>query len=145
MHTSTKHIEKLLEKYLKGQSSLEEEAQLKTYFTSDFVAPHLHNYQALFSYFTTNKKVSYEKELPAIRQSLTKYWMRYAAGLALLIGFVGIFRYYQQKRATHKAYEETRFALAIIAEQMQKGNKAIKELNVFEKTKNKVFKQKIEN
>ncbi len=145
MHTNTKHIEKLLEKYLDGQSTLEEEAQLKNYFTNDSVAPHLNEYKAMFSYFATNKKVSYEKELPAVPQTKPIHWLRYAAGLALLMSFVGMFRYYQQKRATLKAYEETRFALAMIAEQMQKGNEAILQLNAFEETTNKVFKQKIEN
>ena len=144
MHTSTKHIEKLLEKYLEGQSTLEEEAQLKNYFTSDSVAPHLNEYKAMFGYFVSNKKVAYEKELPAVSQLKSINWLGYGAGLALLIGFVGMFRYYQQKRTALKAYEETRFALALIAEQMQKGNEAIIQLSAFEETTNKVFKQKIE-
>lgn len=145
MHTSIKHIEKLLEKYLEGQSTLEEEAQLKNYFTSDTVAPHLNEYKALFSYFASNKKVSYERELPVMPKAKPMNWLRYAAGLALLIGFVGMFRYYQQKRTALKAYEETQYALTMIAEQMQKGNEAIIQLSAFEETTNKVFKQKIEN
>ena len=47
------NIESLLEKYEEGQTTLQEEAQLKHYFTTETVAPHLEVYRSLFAYFVS--------------------------------------------------------------------------------------------
>ena len=45
------NIERLLEKYEEGQTTLQEEAQLKHYFTTETVAPHLEVYRTIFVYY----------------------------------------------------------------------------------------------
>ena len=45
------NIEKLLVKYENAETTLEEENSLRTYFSSNEVAPHLKEYQLIFNYF----------------------------------------------------------------------------------------------
>lgn len=45
-----KYIEQLLERYWQCETSLEEEAQLRTFFTEEDVPEHLSRYKDLFVY-----------------------------------------------------------------------------------------------
>ena len=67
-----KNIESLLEKYEEGQTSLQEEAQLKHYFTTETVAPHLEVYRSLFTYFVSDKQEGSSRTgtLPNMRSSI---------------------------------------------------------------------------
>ena len=59
-----KLVEQLLEKYFQGATTIAEEKQLKAYFSSNDVAPHLAKYQSLFGYFETQKETQFEQKLP---------------------------------------------------------------------------------
>jgi hypothetical protein len=50
-------IKILIEKYFEGETSLEEEAQLSTYFNSDSVREDLKTYQPLFTFFKMEKQI----------------------------------------------------------------------------------------
>ena len=60
--------------------------------------------------------------------------------------FVSIFSLYQnnlvEKRETQIAFLETQKALNLISESLNKGNSAIAQLQTFEYTQNKIFKNK---
>ena len=93
-------IEKLLEKYYEGETSLEEERALKQFFQNGDLPEHLQSHAAQFGYFAHARKeqpsVGFNHELaltldpPAqgpVRR-LGSWLLRIAAGLALLvIGF----------------------------------------------------------
>ena len=49
-------IEKLLEHYFEGATSSAEENELRNYFSSTNVAPHLEQYKPLFDYISDAKK-----------------------------------------------------------------------------------------
>lgn len=53
------NIDKLLEKYFSGKSTIEEENVLKEYFSSDRIRPYLLTYKPLFMVFELEAKVSY--------------------------------------------------------------------------------------
>ncbi|MGB5419159.1 hypothetical protein [Algibacter sp.] len=82
------NIEKLLEKYENGETSLKEEQQLKHYFTQETVAPHLEVYKPMFAYFLVNKQEQFTKDVPLKTKTIFNYkWISVAAVVALALGF----------------------------------------------------------
>jgi len=82
------NIEKLLEKYDNGETSLKEEQVLKNYFTSDTVAPHLEMYKPMFEYFLVNKQEQFTKDVPLKTKRTFNYkWISVAAVAVLMLGF----------------------------------------------------------
>ena len=80
-------IEKLLEKYENGETSLKEEQVLKNYFSGDNVAPHLEHYSPMFLYFLGNQQEMFTKTLPLKTKSRFNYkWLSVAAVAVLMLG-----------------------------------------------------------
>jgi hypothetical protein len=81
-------IEKLLEKYDNGETTIREEQELKTYFAQDEVAPHLESYKTMFQYFKTTKQEDlYTKDVPLKTKKSNIYqWISVAALLVLSLG-----------------------------------------------------------
>lgn len=101
-------IEKLLEKYYDGETSLEEERALKQFFQSGEVPEHLQSHVAQFGYFANARKeqpsLTFNHELalmldPPAPRGLTSrlWWLRIAAGLTLLIVGFGAGWMFQSK------------------------------------------------
>ena len=134
------NIEKLLEKYLNAETSIAEEKELKTYFLSDNVAPHLEEYQALFGYFTTSKQERFTKTIQLNSKKRNWKWLSVAASVILLVSVYSGYENIQQRKA-EKVYAETIGALEILSTNLNKGNVAIAQLQYFEDTTNKIFKQ----
>ena len=64
-----KHIHNLLESYWEGTSSVEDERQLKAFFSGNEVPEAFRTYQAYFAYLETAGKISLEKNLPQIHKN----------------------------------------------------------------------------
>ncbi len=134
------NIEKLLEKYLDAETTIAEEKQLKSYFLSDNVAPHLQEYQSMFGYFSTSKNERFTKTIQLKSQKVNWKWLSVAASVVLLVSVYTGYQNNQQKKA-EKIYQETQMAFGMLAANLNKGNDAILKLQHFEDTKNKIFKQ----
>ena len=130
------NIEKLLEKYLNAETTIAEEKKLKNYFLSDNVAPHLEEYQALFGYFSTSKNEQFTKTIQLKSQKPNWKWLLIAASIVLLVSVYTGYQNNQYKKA-EKAYA----ALEMLSANLNKGNVAIAQLQHFENTTNKIFKQ----
>ena len=81
------NIEKLVEKYENAETTLQEEAILKNYFTKEEVAPHLQEYSFMFNYFTTVKDETYTKTIklePKKSKKINFKWLSVAAAIVLL-------------------------------------------------------------
>ena len=134
-------IEKLLDKYLDAATSIAEENELRNYFSSDHVAPHLQEYQALFGYFTASKKERFTKSIRLKSQPMNWKWLSIAASVVLLVSVYTGFENYQHKKEAEIVYAQTLEAFDMLSANLNKGNAAIAQLQHFENTKNKVFKQ----
>ena len=108
------NIEKLLEAYFEGQTSLEEEAALCAYFKSREVAPHLQAYTPLFKGLSAaRQEVSQRKvELPHHRVAFWRYGI--AATVAIGIGIAGFV--FTQPKLTQEEREAIRQAHALTAQ-----------------------------
>ncbi len=136
-------IEKLIEKYVEAETSLEEEKILKDYFSQNEVPDHLLVYKDLFNYYTTSSLETSSKEIVIPRRSVNLRWLSVAA---VVIFFIGIYSINQnsnsEKEEAMQAYAETQKALNMISHNLKKGNNAIAQLETFEKTQNKIFNNK---
>ncbi len=141
-----KQIEILLNKYLEGQTSLAEEKELKAYFSSQEVAPHLESYKSLFGYYNQEKAEQYTATvtLPPRKRNYKK-WLSVAATVSLL--FTALFFFTQKNNedlgtfsSPEEAFVETQKALQMVAVEVNKGKEGIKRINEFEKTKKTIFK-----
>ena len=158
-------IEKLLEKYDNGETTLQEEQQLKNYFAQETVAPHLEVYKPMFMYFLQTQKEQFTKEVPLQpKKTYTLYkWISVAAITVLMFGIytqVGnqsksidqltqdeLMAYNQTMEAFNLLASnfnkgtESIDALALMSNSLDKGTENVSYLGEFSKTTNKIFKK----
>lgn len=143
-------IEILIEKYFQGETSLAEEKELRSYFSSSNVAPHLEQYKAMFGYFSQAKLDEFTKEFPQQKISKKTMWISIAASTVILLG---MFTFYinsvepQEVKNElgsyddpQEAFEQTQKALALLSQNVNVGIESVKYVQEYEIAKNKVFK-----
>ncbi|WP_299122923.1 hypothetical protein [uncultured Tenacibaculum sp.] len=148
------NIEKLVDKYLEAETTLQEEQVLQDYFTSGNVAPHLEEYSMLFGYFKQSKDETFTKTIQLKPEKTKKNWkwLSVAASVVLLFSvFLGKQRYdeHQQRKQFAQIKEALQMvsvnlnkgneALYAVSNNLNKGNDAIQQLNTYEETVNKVI------
>ncbi len=137
------YIEKLLEKYFEAETTSAEEEELRNYFHQEEVAPHLAQYQSMFNYFSVAKEEQYTKQVPLkTRKKINYGWISTAAAVVLAFGiYFGPDQYqaYQDRKEAEYAYQETKKALDLLAQNFGKGREHVAHLNEFAVAKSKVF------
>jgi len=142
---NTREIEKLLEKFEEGETTLQEERQLKEFFDGPEIPENLQSYRAMFNYFGNAKKekisdpefdANTDRRLtdkPAIqinsRRSRFLFISSLAAGVLLIIGLLFTFRQDVFKKRNMKdpasdtayAYTEVRHALLLVSANLNIG------------------------
>ncbi len=139
---SVKKIDKLLEKYFEGETNLNEETQLKKYFSSELVESKHRQYTPLFSYFSKNEKEQLNDaiKLPKPKSERIK-WMSIAASFALIASvYVG----YSIKKENEikDAFSQTQIALDFLSGNINRGNQAFAQLDKFKQTTEIIYNQK---
>lgn len=129
-------IEKLLEKYDNGETSLKEEQQLKAYFAQDNVAPHLESYRVMFQYFNTTKQELYTKGVPLKpKKNYVYQWISVAAVAVLMLGIFipnmlgddsKTLADYSEK--DQEMYLQTKEALAMLSSNFDQGTSSLSAL-----------------
>ncbi|GEP52016.1 hypothetical protein FNO01nite_26880 [Flavobacterium noncentrifugens] len=142
-------IEQLLEKYFDGETSITEENELRTYFSSSDVAQHLEHYKPLFGYFSTAKEQQFEQQIPLDTKKLKIAWISIAASVVVLLG-AGTFAYFNyhqpqqnQDLGTYDnpeiAFRETQKALELLSSNVNVGVESVQYIHEYEATRDKVF------
>lgn len=142
-------MEALLEKYFEGETSIAEENELKDYFSSSDVAPHLEQYRPLFGYFAEAKEQKLMNNVHLISKKPKGAWLSIAASIAVLIA-VGTYTYFSSNSVKEnkelgtyddpeEAFEATQKALAMLSNNVNVGVEGVQYLQVYEVTKDKVF------
>ncbi|MFD1615251.1 hypothetical protein [Gelatiniphilus marinus] len=128
------NIEKLLEKYENGETSLKEEQVLKNYFTSDTVAPHLEMYKPMFDYFLVNQQEQFTKDVPLKTKKVFNYkWISVAAVAVLMLGFYFGKSFNANDLGTYDdpqlAFNEFSKSMEMISQSLNKGTSTVGYLN----------------
>lgn len=138
------NIEKLVEKYFEATTTVAEEETLRDYFSQESVATHLEQYKSMFNYFSKAKEEKFTKEVPLKTRSKFNYkWLAIAAVTVLMLGmYFGKNTYDErqlEKKQAEYAYNETKKALNLLAENFGRGTEKVAYLKEFEATKQKIY------
>jgi len=140
-------IEKLLEKYDNGETTLKEEKQLQAYFNQDEIAPHLESYRVMFQYFNKTKQEHFTKDVPLKTKTYNMYkWISVAAVAVIMLT---VFTQFDNKKTLNDlnseellAYNQTMEALNLVSSKFNQGATSLNALNIagsqFEKGAEKV-------
>jgi hypothetical protein len=128
-------IEKLLEKYDNGETTLKEEKQLQAYFAQDEIAPHLESYRVMFQYFDKTKQEHFTKDVPLKSKTYSLYkWISVAAVAVLMLT---VFTQFDNKKSLNDlnseellAYNQTMEALNLVSSKFNKGATSLNALNI---------------
>jgi len=127
-------IEILLEKYDNGETTLQEEQQLKNYFSKETVAPHLEVYRSMFQYFSHSHEEQFTKDVPLTpRKTINLYkWISVAAVAVLMFGI-----YIQtsgptqaQRQEALLAYNQTMEVFNLVSSKLNQGSESMNALNM---------------
>ncbi|RDI58122.1 hypothetical protein [Flavobacterium glaciei] len=146
-------IEDLLEKYFQGETSIAEENELRNYFSSSNVAPHLEQYKPIFECFSLAKGRQFTPEIslpPRPRdKKRTVAWISIAASVVVLLG-IGTYVYYStdvvnknEDLGTYddpqEAFRATQKALSLLSNNVNVGIESVLYIQEYQTTKDKIF------
>lgn len=143
------NIEDLLKKYDNGETSLEEETQLKTFFSEASVPKHLEGYQAVFGYFNESKQEvsSQNLDLKKYTPLLNYKWFSVAALLILFVAFY--LNKAEQEIVTNEdqlAYNKAKEYLELVSKTFNKGTAKVNYLELIDKAGTQVeYLKEMEN
>lgn len=142
-------IEILLDKYFNADTTIAEEQDLKLYFSSHNVAPHLEQYKPLFGYFSNEGKQQFDKPLPLKAKKRYGAWISVAASVVLLGGMLTLYNSEQASQDElgtfqdpEVAFKETQKALNMLSKNVNVGMSSVHYVTgEYEKSKETIFKE----
>ena len=139
-------IKDLLDLYFKGNTTLDQEKSLRTYFNSEGVDDRLKPYTVLFNTFDKAAQDVFEGSLliPEKTRFNQKWWLKLAAVMISIIGVAG-FMFSANSKATQErealaALKQSKDAMYLMASQFNKATKTLSLVDQFQETKNKYLK-----
>jgi hypothetical protein len=139
-------IKDLLDLYFKGNTTLDQEKSLRTYFNSEDVDVRLKPYTVLFNTFDKAAQDVFEGSLliPEKTRFNQKWWLNIAAVMISIIGVAG-FMYSSNNKAIQErealaALKQSKDAMYLMASQFNKATKTLSLVDQFQETKNKYLK-----
>ena len=152
-------IRELLDRYWEGESSLEDEAQLRSFFSTNRqdLPADLKEAQPLFSYFAAEAAIELselpEMEVPVVQMRPPRpweHWMKYAAIFLMAVGVGYAARSFQSRQERillasadtysdpQKAFAATQKALQLLAKNLNKGTSQVQKLSYFNEATEKL-------
>ena len=122
-------IETLIEKYWEAETSLEDEKELKALLKN---AKGYDAEKVLFGIVADFKSEEPQQlQIPAEKPARTirMHWLGWAASVALIAGSIWIWQDYEQKKQEELAYQQVMEALALIQNNLSKGQEQMQPLN----------------
>ena len=126
------NIEKLLEKYENAETTVQEEQQLKNYFSQETVAPHLEVYKPMFTYFLHTQNDGATRELPLKPEKTNSLyqWIAIAATVVIMLGvyvanFTGKKSLEDLTTEERIAYNQAMEAFGMLSSNFNKGTESI--------------------
>ena len=139
-------IKDLLDLYFKGNTTLDQEKSLRTYFNSEDVDDRLKPYTVLFNTFDKAAQDVFEGSLqiPEKTRFNQQWWLNIAAVMISIIGVAG-FMYSSNSKAIQErealtALKQSKDAMYLMASQFNKATKTLSLVDQFQETKNKYLK-----
>ena len=139
-------INDLLDLYFKGNTTLDQEMSLRTYFNSEGVDDRLKPYTVLFNTFDKAAQDVFEGSLliPEKTRFNQKWWLKVAVVMISIIGVAG-FMYSTNSKAIQErealaALKQSKDAMYLMASQFNKATKTLSLVDQFQETKNKYLK-----
>lgn len=130
------NIEKLLEKYDNGETTLQEEQQLKHYFTQETVAPHLEVYKPMFQYFLQTQEEQFTKDIP-LKPSKTYTLYKWISVAAVAVIMLGVYTQVGNSKSFSDlseeelyAYNQTMEVFNLVSSKLNKGSESMNVLNL---------------
>jgi hypothetical protein len=142
-------IEILLEKYFEGKTTSIDEKELRNYFSSADVSPHLVQYKPLFDYFSVAASQKFTSKIPLQSKKPTVAWLSIAASVVIMLG-VATYLYFDKNVANQNlgtyndpeiALKETQKALAMVSNHVNIGIESVYYIKEYEESKQLIFKQ----
>jgi len=155
MEMTSENLKELIEKYFEAETTLEEENELKSYFSQAEILPEFEQYRAVFSYWQSQmdeEREFTEMELLETIQPKRNYRFEFwsaAAVIVILISALWIWAPQKQSNeAPNQLYadtyddpeialEEAKKILAMVSSKMNRGMEAIQDLEKFSETEQK--------
>ena len=152
-------IEQQLEAYFEGQTSLEQEQQLREFFLQEELPPHLQVYKPMFAGFQLAEQEEADFEIQLPKEKINNFWFyRVAASAVIFLGLAGFFftqntGYSEEEQLALQSYEEVRATMMLLSQNLNQGAESVQLLDAFntgtqsmsvlgeiDRTKNLIFK-----
>lgn len=137
------YISKLLSLYEEGETTLDQEKELKMYFTSEHYDSDFEVYATLFKFFETESNTQFDEELKTEKNSPNFLWMNIAASIFIVLGVLWFYNYYDNQKELKEAklaFETTQNALNLLSNNMNEGLEKLEYVEIFSTQKNKLIK-----
>ncbi|MBT8256075.1 MAG: hypothetical protein KJO23_05970 [Bacteroidia bacterium] len=132
-------IERLLEDYFEGNTSLVQEQELRDYFKGKDIPNHLLAYKPMFDSFAQARQEKSVRafQLPESNNSGSFWKLGIAASLLVAIGFVAYTlsqpALTAEEEAALAAFQKTKETMFLLSENLNEGTAKMAHLNEFEK------------
>lgn len=131
------NIEKLLEAYFEGTTSEVEEQELRSFFKSEEIPPHLAMYQSMFQGFDQAREETSQRTITITNPKRNNRFWNYSAAASLLIaigvaGYMfGNSGYTDEEKEALAAFQKTKEVMFLFSENLNEGTASIGHLDEF--------------